>query len=385
MTHEMHTDIRECAEVLKKLLRIDTAQPCGNEKTLVRWLCANIPDGAELTEIPHGNDRASLVVKVVGETDEGGIAFVGHIDTVAAGERNAWRCDPFGGEEHEGKIYGRGAADMKSGVAAMFLTLKTLLEHQFHPKVPVYFCFTADEEAGGMGIRAIMEQNLLQDVEAVIIPEPSGGDIGIAEKGALWLRLHVKGCEAHAAQPVLGVNALEYAFRLHAAVKKYVETGACHPLLGTSSVSLTKLHGGCLTNMIPANAVMELDIRTLPSLSHQTIVGELRDVIRELELQIPGFCAEIEVLNDRNAAETPENALLVQKFRQILHNLGKNAACKGVDFYTDISQMRPALTAPFIIYGPGDDRLAHCPNEFVTAKEICFAADSYLAYICCFA
>lgn len=332
-------------------------------------------------KINHSKTRASLIIKVNGETEEGGIAFVGHMDTVACGDYSQWSYPPHDAIVKGDILYGRGSADMKGGDAAMILALKWMLETKKRPKKSIYFCFTEDEESKGSGICGIVKDGTVNKVDEIIICEPSDEKIGTCEKGAFWLKITVQGKQSHASRPDLGINAVEYVEKLVAELKEQVETGEVHPILGTTTASVTKLCGGIMTNIIPPTAEAELDIRTVPGVSHEHILKCTEEIADRFRKEIPGIQITIEVMNDRPALETSKDSPLVKQIMKTAQMVGISTEDKGHYFYTDASQIIPEISVPFVIAGPGDDALAHCINEHISLESVRRYAKLYQKYL----
>lgn len=373
--------IEECREVLERLVRVDTCQPEGNEGEIAGLIMEMLPSGLEFHKLEHTARRASLVVKVEGEIGEGGLALIGHLDTVACSEQEGWAYPPHQAEVKGDILYGRGAADMKGGVAAMILTLRQIVRSGKKPSKPVYFCFTADEESRGTGICAIVEEKYLDQVEEVVICEPSDEKIGICEKGALWLQTAVRGRSSHASRPELGVNAVEYGICFVEKLKRAVEGKESHAILGHNTVSVTRFHGGIMTNIIPSSAEIELDIRTVPGTSHDEIIRRAGEICEEIMDMDPAVHMETEVLNNRPALETPEDSPFVRCIMEEAERAGISTEQKGLYFYTDASQMMTGRQIPFVIAGPGDDAMAHCVNEHISLSSVGRYTELYSRYI----
>lgn len=372
---------KKCEEILSSLVRIDTCQPEGNEERLIDWIIERLPQKAEYTRISHGAGRASLVVKIAGESEKGGIALIGHVDTVTCGNVDEWKDPPHQAVIRDGKLYGRGASDMKGGDAAMLLTLEQLCGEELRPEKPIYFCFTADEENQGVGIRAMADGGLLNTVDEVMICEPSDSRISICEKGALWLDVSVNGVSSHASRPDLGVNAVEAAYTFAEQIKQFINEKKSHPILGAATASVTRLTGGIMTNMIPPHAELEMDIRTVPGISHRDILAYAKTKAEILKKQFPGIRLDISVANDRPAVETGEDNPSVRRILKLAGEMGMDPAPRGTYFYTDASQLIPVLPVPFVIAGPGDDKLAHCTDEYVEISSVALFSGFYYRYI----
>lgn len=374
-------DIDECRKILEKLVRINTCQPEGNEEALVDAIIEMLPDGTEYTKVKHTPNRASLVVKVKGREDSGGIAFIGHIDTVACNDIENWVYPPHLAKVEDGILYGRGASDMKGGDAAMLLALNWLVSGGCIPSNPIYFCFTADEENKGAGICAIAEGKYIDSVDEIIICEPSDNKIGLCEKGALWLKVIIHGIASHASRPELGVNAVEHAIEFSKRLKKCVEGGKAHPVLGSTTVSVTNFHGGIMTNIIPSAAQMELDIRTVPGVSHDDIIHKAKEICHDMMGEHSSVRMEVQVMNNRPALETSKEDRFVMRIMDTARKTGISTEPKGLYFYTDASQLIPNMPVPFVIAGPGDDAMAHCVNEHIELESVLKYAELYSCYI----
>ena len=365
----------------KMLVATNTSQPAGNEADLVKKIEALFPERIYRRVIDHGNNRASLILRIDGRERGQGLAFVGHIDTVAFGDIQAWEHHPLEAWEQDGILYGRGAADMKGGVAAMISTALCVIDSGRVPERDLFFCFTADEEAGGMGVQAVMGSGELKDVAEYIIAEPSQMMLGLCEKGALWLRIHAEGLLAHGSRPLVGVNAVEALMEFRHRLSLAVDTETIHPLLDTTTISTTGFHGGIMTNVIPAEAQMELDIRTLPSLKNAQVIQCAEAIAAEMEAQREHLHIRIEVLNDRIPVETAPDAPMVKRMEKVFGQLSMPCRKKGMYFYTDMSQIALYTDAPFLILGPGDDKQAHVTNEHVSVSAIEDASRVFTAYI----
>ncbi len=397
-----------CAELLRELVQTDTCQPEGREEMLVNKIISRLPDGISYTKLEHGQGRASLIVEIRREPEDeaqaeekalsegkaqaeekalseerkenGALAFIGHLDTVAYGREEEWKYPPLKGHLEDGIMYGRGTADMKGGAAAMLLALEKLWEERHLLERDIYFCFTADEEYRGIGIQAMVQGGYLSDVKEVVICEPSDEQVSICEKGALWLSVQIKGVGAHASRPELGINAAETAYAFAGRMKQYIESAPAHPILGKASASVTKIESGIMTNMIPEEAELTLDIRTVPGLSCEEAEQYAGKAGKELEEAYPGLSVCIETLNRRPAVGTKEGEGLVRHMLRLAKEMGMPGTPRGTHFYTDASQLIPVLPVPFVIAGPGDDRQAHCTDEHVEVGSVARFAEMYRRY-----
>lgn len=374
--------VESCVQFLLELGRVNTTQPKGNESLLVD-LIENIfkKYDIEKQRFDHGDNRSSLIIKIPGKENFGGIAFCGHLDTVSLGDESLWSHPPLGFEMEKGLVYGRGAADMKGGVASIIEMGRCILESDIDLEKPVYLCFTADEEVGGIGILSMLDSDWLQKVDEVVICEPSDEKIGIAEKGALWLKIEIKGKSSHGSRPEIGTNALENGILFSKKLREYVCTTEEHDLLGSNTMVITKINGGLMTNIIPDYAAMEMDIRTIPSTDHENIYKKAKAISRNMEKDEKNLSIKITILNNRPSVETNIDNPFVKRMQQVSKELGMDNECRGIIFYTDASQLIPKISVPFVILGPGDDKQAHQIDEHIDPKSIKLLADLYLNYV----
>lgn len=371
----------DCRDILSQLVRVNSCQPEGNEKDVVNLLTKILSPKLTLKVIDHGNNRASLVAELEGLDKTPGIALLGHIDTVACKDLKNWDNDPHEAKVIDNILYGRGSADMKGGVAAMVLAANHLVSIPQKPRRSLLFCFTADEEAGGLGACSLVEGKYLNDVESIIICEASDDKVSFCEKGALWLRLDIHGVASHASRPDLGRNAVEYAIWFIQRLKEHMQDGNMHRIMGQTTVSVTNFHGGVMTNIIPSEAFVELDIRTIPGVSHDDIVHTAEQLCNEMQSKYSHVHAEIQVLNDRPALECDPRSQFHQDVVSMAKSCEIGTEGKGHFFYTDASQVIPHLNIPFVIAGPGDDAMAHKANECIDLHSVSKFASFYTRFL----
>ncbi len=376
------TEIRTAAEILKQLIRIRTVQPEGDERDAAVYIASLFPEErAEKRFIGHEGNRASLVLTFRGRRPGSSVAVTGHMDTITIGDAALWTRSPFGAEESDGCVFGRGASDMKGGLTSMILAARRMLDRCVRTENTVHFCFTADEEVGGTGAKALVGGGYLAGVEELVVVKPTGEKIGLAEKGAIWLRVRVQGRSSHAAMPESGINALGIFSSFADRIRALLGTERKHELLGRSSCTITTLRGGDMPNVVPECCEGTIDIRTLPSVDHDTLLTGVSALARGVEREKPGLRISIEVTNNRPPIGMDENAPLVQSFRSIY--AARSLAWKtcGVHYFTDASILVPALGVPFVMLGPGDEGFFHQPDEYVRPESVVRIADVLSEYL----
>lgn len=319
-------------------------------------------------------DRPNVIAVIDGGRPGRTLLFEGHTDVVTEGDRAAWTYDPFGAEIEGGRLYGRGAADMKGGLAAMLHAAAAVAEEPFAGRLVV--AALADEEGMMLGAKDFVARGHAAGVDAAIICEPEGGEVCVAQKGAMRLEVVSRGRMAHGAMPQQGVNPIPPLAEFAASCATLeadlqAELGA-HPLLGLPYVTPTVFLGGSRDqlNVIPGRAWLGIDVRTTPAVRHEEVVRRLR--------ANGGEGLELTVLEDRPPTETPPEhpvvRALVEAHRRVY---GREPALGGVPGATDGTILWRDAGVPIVTYGPGGKWIAHQVDEYVELDELVRAAEIY--------
>jgi len=369
LMHEKHE--KEVVQLCRDLLKIKSVNPPGDELAAAEYIFGVMAKaGLEAELVKHSPTRASVLVRLRGSGKAPALLFSGHIDTVPVGAE-AWVHEPFSGSVADGKIWGRGSADMKGGVAALMVAMKILAEARSPLKGDIILAATAGEEINSLGATVIASRKDLGPVQAVLIPEPSANELFIAEKGAFWVELTTQGKTAHGSMPDLGRNAVLMMVRLIEAFEKLDIPFKAHPLLDGFSRSVNTISGGVKTNVVPDACTATIDMRTVPGQDHQAILGQIEGLIADLGGKIADFRASAKIINDRAPVETPADNPAVGVFSEVIGEAtGRSPVPKGTRYFTDGVVLAPALNAPLLICGPGAPGLAHQPNEYIEIDKL---------------
>lgn len=259
-------------ELAAELIRFDTINPPGQEAACADHLaCLLTSAGFQCETVPLDESRPNLVVRIGGGADKPPIAFTGHLDTVPLGAKT-WTVPPHTGVIKDSRLWGRGASDMKSGVAA-FVVAAMNLAPSLEGTVGVVLYITAGEETGSEGAFALARRGLGGHAGALVVAEPTANRPLCGHKGALWLKATTHGVTAHGSMPEQGVNAVYAAARAVAQLEAFDFNVARHPVMGGPTLNVGTLHGGANINSVPDRAEIGIDIRTIPGMRH----GSLRD------------------------------------------------------------------------------------------------------------
>lgn len=313
--------------------------------------------------------HANIIAKLEGKSSET-VVWNGHLDTVPYGNTEEWNTDPSIPVEKNGRIYARGASDMKSGLAAMVYLLGEIGESGEKPEQTILFLGTCDEEKSGLGAEKILEEIDLSSGSLLLIGEPTGCKLGVAQKGCIWAQLNISGKTSHGAYPEEGYNAVEYGMKIVRRIKKWV-TEYEHRLLGTATAQVTMIQGGIAPNMTPDFAEILLDIRIVPGISAEDVEKKIKKICREEVEETNGEVKfEVRIKNARRAIEIAEEERWLKEFKAYLKQNGAETEEIGINYFTDASILtKKESEIPVLLFGPGEPRLAHKPNEFVELEK----------------
>jgi succinyl-diaminopimelate desuccinylase len=319
--------------------------------------------------------RPNVIARLEGADPGPTLMLEGHVDVVTEGDARAWTHPPFAAEIADGRLYGRGAADMKAGVAAMLFAAHALARERFAGTVVV--AALVDEEGMMIGVRDFVRRGRARHVDAALVCEPEGGEVCVAQKGAIRLRVDAAGRMAHGAMPHHGDNPIPRLARFLAACSSVQDelqrANREDPYLGWDYITPTfALAGGeAQLNVIPGRAAAGLDVRTTPATDHGRLVERLR---AELE---PGMT--LTVLDDRPPTRTSDDHPLVAAVREAHRRRhGAPPSLGGVPGATDGTILFAEAGIPIVTYGPGGKWIAHQVDEYVDVDELVAYADVYL-------
>ena len=369
---------QEGYEFLKEIVGMNTVK--SNKKDVVdRIEQVLLKYDIESEQIEYEPNRTSLIATIEGKEPGPTLAFSGHMDVVPVGTVE-WETDPFVAEEKEGRLYGRGTSDMKSGVAALLTAAIRIKAAGGPQKGTLKLVFTPGEEEGGIGAEQLVDLGYLTDIDVCIIGEPSSNGIIRAHKGVLWTNFVTYGQTAHGSTAELGNNAVERMLDFLTILRERFDLEQAYDeLLGHCSVNVTVFNGGDSVNVVPDKASVDIDIRTVPGQSHAAIYNDFQALMDELQQKDAGF--EIEMNNIANLLplRTADADPLVQLGQSIIKKVtGEDKALATLAGGTDGSEfVRANPEMAIIILGPGSFDLAHQPNEYIEIKDYFDVIDIY--------
>jgi succinyl-diaminopimelate desuccinylase len=359
-------------ELTRTLVAFETINPPGNERPCTEHLGGFLEDGGFFVSYHDFADtRTSLVARIGGASDTKPLCFTGHIDVVPLGAA-PWSVDPFAGEIADGKLYGRGTTDMKSGVAA-FVVAGLNLAKDFAKGPGVVLVITAGEETGCEGAYHLAGLgDVLGEAGAIVVAEPTSNQPWIGHKGVLWLKARTTGVTAHGSMPEQGDNAVYKAARAIGQLEDYDFNIARHQVLGKPTLNVGSVHGGLNINSVPDLAEVGIDIRTILDQDHATLRYQLTGYL--------GEDVELESVVDVGGVLTDPADEWMQEVHEIMTEiLDGPPESRTAPYFTDASALTPAYGGPpTVILGPGEAVMAHQTDEYCLVNKIGEARDAYI-------
>jgi len=376
----MTIDLREVIEALSQLVNINSINPelvpgGKGEGPIARHLAKFLQSAGldvRLQEVSPGRLNAIGILK--GNGGGRSLMLNGHLDTVGVSGVEA----PFIPRIENGLLYGRGAQDMKGGVAAALVAVSTLARE---PRLrgDVVIAGVADEEYKSAGTRALLASGVRAD--AAIVMEPTGLEVATAHKGFAWAEVETLGRAAHGSRPEEGLDAIRFMGRVLGEIERLQEklnAGPRHKLLGCGSIHASLISGGQELSSYPAQCRLSLERRLLPGEDGTTLYGELQGIVSKLSAQDPQFKARITVGHSAQALETPREAAVVQALARAARSvIGHDATFGTQSFWTDAALLSEA-GIPSVLFGPGGAGL-HSACEYVRLDHVLQCAETLAA------
>lgn len=351
-------------ELSRKLISLDTCNPPGNEQLCSELIGKLLEDaGYEVRYSEFANSRKSLVATLGRNLRNTSLCFTGHLDTVRLGSQ-PWNYSPFDGEIEGDLLFGRGSTDMKCGVAAMITTALKLAKKS-DLKNPYTFVFTAGEETCCQGAYHLCKSQILpESVGAIIVGEPTENSALLGHKGVVRFNVRVRGKSAHGAMPHLGINAIHKLSEIIAILRDYKPSATPHDILGMSTINIGTISGGSSINVVPDEAVLGVEVRTIP--------GQTKDIVIQEVSTLFGNDVEIEFLESADFVLSSEkNSWIEDTFEVAKKYSGGRGDSKIASFFTDASVLSSYYgNCPTVILGPGQPSKMHQVDESCSITKI---------------
>lgn len=377
-------DRSRAIERLERLVSFNTENPPGREIEAIDYLATLFRGMGWQVDVTSVASGRANVVAVLHNGDGPVFAFNSHVDVVPAG--SGWSSDPFKLASRAGNLYGRGACDAKGQVACMVEALELLSSVRSQWSGTLMAVFVADEEVASLGARAFAATR--PKIDFCVVGEPTSNAVAIAHKGSMRPLVRVKGVPAHSGSPDLGVNPLYKAATLLQMIQKmHLSLSALtHPLLGSPSLTVTRLNGGHADNVTPESCDLLLDRRMIPQESEDEVRAQIQQLLARAQAE---HRINSEILTylptTGGATETDPRHPIV---RAAIAAARANGVTKlepyGLQGACDLVHFR-STGAQGVVIGPGCLDVAHKPDEFVPEDELmqacCIHRDTVLSLL----
>ncbi len=382
----------EVIELTQALVRIPSVyregDPEGNEEKVAKFVYDKLSEigmDVEMKEVVSHRPNVRGILKGKGPGRR--LLFSGHTDVVTEGDSKKWTYPPFSATIVGDKMYGRGANDMKGGLAAAIIAIKAIIESGVEFPGEIVLGATVDEEGMMIGIKDFIKSGWADGVDGAIICEPEENNLCITQKGAMRVIAHTYGKMAHGAMPLTGINPIPRMARF---IDKIMELEASEiqkhgedRYLGFPSLTPTIVKappkGEAQINVMPDEAMMALDIRTIPGQEHEDIKRSITNIIDELKKEDNKFKGDFEVIEERPWTKTDLDAPIVKSLDFAYRFVtGKEPIYNGVPGATDGTFLWAWKNIPIVTIGPGNRLIPHHIDEYLDIPELLESVRIYI-------
>ncbi len=356
------------------------------EEEAARWVekrCREIGLETHFQWVAPGRPN---VIATYGQHSGPTLMFEGHTDVVTEGDPSLWTHPPFSATIRSGRIYGRGANDMKAGLVCALIATKAIVQSGLKLKGSILIGAVCDEEGDMIGIKHFVEQGWADQVSAAIICEPEENHLCISQKGVMWLRAVIHGIMTHGAMPLTGVNTAypmaRFLMLLHSLEEREIARRGFDKYLGQPSITPTVLRspnvGESQKNVMPGATEVILDFRLLPEQSPDDLVGQIETLLTAVVTVDERLQYSLEVIELRHPTNTARDEPIVSAIASAFRDLTQTEPIYGgVPGSTDGTILHVCRGIPIVTCGPGDIHIPHHIDEWVSLDEIKLAARMY--------
>ncbi|HMF92980.1 MAG TPA: ArgE/DapE family deacylase [Vicinamibacterales bacterium] len=361
--------------LLSDLVAINSVNPtlvpgAPGERDIAECVAAALRrSGLDVSAESVAEGRPNVVGVLEGRRKGRALMFCGHTDTVGV----AGMTDPFTPVERDGRLYGRGAQDMKGGVAAM-ISAAAAIAHSGLDAGRLIVAAVVDEEHSSIGADALVRT---WTADAGVVTEPTDLEIAVGHKGFAWVEVAVEGRAAHGSRPAEGRDAILRLGRVLTRLEtldRELQARPPHALVGTGSLHASFVHGGRELSSYPDEATLQMERRTLPGEPESAAVDEVRAILAALAQEDQTFVARATPMFSRPAYEIPTGHHLPHVMAAALARTGRTPRLAGASFWTDAAVLGHA-GIPSILFGPGGAGL-HSTEEYVTIADVVTCRDA---------
>ena len=365
-----YSPIEEVA-LTQKLVQIESTNPGAFEYKVSDFVYDFLAQtGADVLRHEVKDGRCNIVATLKGEQSGPRLVYICQQDTVPLGD--GWHHDPLAAEIIDGRMYGRGSCDMKSGLAAGMLAFRNIAAMGKKLKHDFLFIASMDEEDIMIGADKLIADGIVRADDYVLDAEPTNGALKVAHKGKTWFRLDAKGVACHASTPEKGSDAVAALSEVICASNRRLRALPVHPELGPCAATFGIINGGLNLNIVPGECYCTIDMRLTPPTTNEQSIRLVEEAIAEGCANVPGTSCTYTVLAQRPAVEKDNDSYLLKMLRTATKDVtGEEAPVDFFPGYTDTAVIAATTgNRNCMSYGPGDLFYAHKPDEFVELDDI---------------
>ena len=365
-------DEKRLLGLLQEMIKIDSVNPClvkggSGEFSIAHYIGNRLAElGLEIKFQEIEPNRLNVIGILKGTSQGKSLMLNGHTDTVGMDKMD---IDPLNPRYDNGKVYGRGSLDMKSGLSALIMAAEAIVKSGVKLKGDVILAFVADEEYKSVGTEALTKE---YSADAALICEPTNLEIGIAHKGFAWTKVEVFGRAAHGSRPDEGIDAIVKAGKVLTEVDNLANNilpRKRHQLVGSPSIHASLISGGTELSTYPNYCKIELERRVIPGEGYQTVVDEMKGLIDEISSRDEQFKANVEVFFHRPPLQVSKNEVIVKSLEKAyISVLKKEPQHSGLSYWTDSAILTEA-GIPTVIFGPRGEG-PHASVEYVDFDSV---------------
>jgi succinyl-diaminopimelate desuccinylase len=371
-----YVDRDRLVERLRDLVRTPSENPPGREAEVAKRVseyCEGL--GLETRIYEYESGRPSVIARW-GSGDHPVLCYCSHIDVVPAGDPTLWAHDPYGAEIEDGHMHGRGSSDAKGPVSASLEAVNALQDAGFTPAGTIELAFVADEETMGLkGAKPLVESGTLK-ADMAIVGEPTSLRIVRAQRGPCWFRIITRGVAGHGSAPERGVNAIKHMAEIILHLEETLPD-ISHPIVGGPTINIGTISGGEKVNVIPSLCVAEIDRRTIPGETEDSVREQIEAAIELAKKRFPDIDARVEIPVFGEPFESDESSSVVREMsRAIEEARARPPEIIGFRGSSDARFFAEA-GAEVAVCGPGDITVAHTVRESIDLEELRLGAIAY--------
>lgn len=366
----------------KELIRFKSEAPPGEEGRVGAFVASYLENCGYCVTLQKAAEDRFNVLAVSEDCPGPRLMLNGHLDVVPAGDEAKWKSPPYTPEVRDGKLYGRGAADMKGAIACMMYAARLLREHHIPLSGQLQLLFNVDEENKNAGLFRYVKEPLPSD--AVVVGEATGLTVANCHRGVMALTCTVSGRSAHASKPGQGINAITRAAVLMEKIRQLNDRLLKAPATscGHGSIEITMISGGSKVNVIPDICCFSMDRRLNLGETQETCIAQLQDCARDVRRDIPDFECEFQVTAFSPPHEIESGHPFVLAAQDAAESVTKERiAPRAFPATCEAGYFAEHLKCPVVILGPGSIREAHTADEYVEVSQLTACTRIYLSLI----